>query len=184
MNVQSRQGLGLVGVLICLLAGLCACSATPAAAPSQPTQELSSPNTATPTVEEPMTDESPVPTPGDTLAPADVPPAEVIEKATAPVSPTLPLPDNPALQELVMQAQNDLAQRLGVEVDRIDLVELTPVVWPDGSLGCPEPGMAYTQVQVEGLLIRLRAGKRIYAYHSGGGQPPFLCEQATTGDKP
>jgi hypothetical protein len=108
----------------------------------------------------------------------------VIDEVTVPVSPTLPLPGNPALQALVIQVKNDLAQRLGVEADQIDLVELTPVVWPDGSLGCPEPGMAYTQVQVEGLLIRLRAGKRIYAYHSGGGQPPFLCEQATTSDKP
>jgi hypothetical protein len=135
-------------------------------------------------VEEPVIDESSSATPEETLTPETISPGEVIEGPTAPISPTLSLPDNPALQALVMQAIDDLAQRLDIDADRIDLVELTPVVWPDGSLGCPEPGMAYTQVQVEGLLIRLRAGKRIYAYHSGGGQPPFLCEQATTNDKP
>jgi hypothetical protein len=40
--------------------------------------------------------------------------------------------------------------------------------------------VAYTQVQVEGLLIRLRVGKRVYEYHSGGGRPPFLCEQPSS----
>jgi hypothetical protein len=39
--------------------------------------------------------------------------------------------------------------------------------------------MAYAQVQVEGVLIRLRAGQRDYSYHGGAGSPPFLCLQAT-----
>jgi hypothetical protein len=45
-------------------------------------------------------------------------------------------------------------------------------------LGCPQPGLAYTQVQQEGLLIRLRVGKRLYNYHSGGGSAPFFCEKS------
>jgi hypothetical protein len=56
------------------------------------------------------------------------------------------------------------------------VVEMRTVVWPDGSLGCPEPDVAYIQVQRDGLLIRLRARRRVYQYHSGGGRPPFLCE--------
>jgi hypothetical protein len=36
--------------------------------------------------------------------------------------------------------------------------------------------VAYSQVQVEGLLIRLRAQDHVYAYHSGGGRALFLCE--------
>ena len=95
-----------------------------------------------------------------------------------PSSPTIPTPSSAGLQGLLADAKEDLAPRLSIPVEQIDLVELSPVVWPDGGLGCPEPGMAYTQVQQEGLLIRLRAGKQIYPYHSGGGRPPFLCEQA------
>ena len=114
------------------------------------------------------------------LTPIPAPPIQVIEEVTVTVSPTIPMPSSPGLQKLVMQAIEDLAQRLSIEADQIDLVEAEAVVWPDGSLGCPEPGVAYTQVQQEGMRIRLRAGKRIHSYHSGGGRPLFFCEQATT----
>jgi hypothetical protein len=95
------------------------------------------------------------------------------------LSPTIPTSSDLARQDLVVQAKGDLAQRLSVDVDQIDLIEARAVVWPDSSMGCPQPGVAYTQVRRDGLLIRLRVGKRIYNYHSGGNRSPFLCEQAT-----
>jgi hypothetical protein len=79
----------------------------------------------------------------------------------------------------VEQAQADLARRLGIDPREIEVVVVEAVVWPDGGLGCPEPGAAYTQVQIDGLRIRLRAGEQVYSYHAGGGQAPFLCERAT-----
>ncbi len=109
-------------------------------------------------------------------------PTQVIQEETVAVNPTIPSPSDPALQGLVMQAKENLAGRLSVGVDQIDLIEAEAVVWPDSSLGCPRPGMMYTQVQHDGSFIRLRVGKRIYDYHSGGNRPPFLCEQATKGD--
>jgi hypothetical protein len=54
------------------------------------------------------------------------------------------------------------------------------VTWPDTSMGCPQPGMAYLQVPQDGMLIRLNAGGRVYAYHSGGNRAPFLCHQEAT----
>lgn len=78
--------------------------------------------------------------------------------------------------EQVGQAKDDLARRLSIEVNRIELVEVQQVVWSDSSLGCPQPGMAYVQVQRDGLLIRLRVGEIVYNYHSGGGRTPFLCD--------
>ena len=77
---------------------------------------------------------------------------------------------------MVVFAREDLANRLGIPVEQIELITMEFVTWPDGSLGCPEPGVEYIQVQREGTLIRLRADKHIYQYHSGGGRPPFLCE--------
>lgn len=112
------------------------------------------------------------------VGPVTSPSAHVVEEVTVPISPTIPTPSSPGLQGLVAEAREDLAQRLSIPVEQIDLVEFRPVVWPDGALGCPQPGKSYIQVQQEGLLIRLRAGKQIYPYHSGGGTPPFLCEQA------
>ena len=51
------------------------------------------------------------------------------------------------------------------------------MVWPDASLGCPQPDMFYIQIPHDGLLIRLSVDGKVYAYHSGGGYDPFLCEQ-------
>lgn len=112
------------------------------------------------------------------LAPVVSPSARAIEEVDVPAIPTIPTPSSPGLQGLVAQARENLAQRLSIPAEQIELVEVRPVVWPDGAMGCPQPGMSYIQVQQEGLLIRLRAGKQVYSYHSGGGTPPFLCEQA------
>ncbi len=113
-----------------------------------------------------------------------IPPTQVIQEIVVTVSPTVPLPPNVALHGLVMQAKEDLARRLSVKVDEIELVEAKEVVWPDSSLGCPQPGMAYTQVLQNGSLVRLRVGKRVYNYHSGGGRSLFLCEQTAKGGSP
>jgi len=80
--------------------------------------------------------------------------------------------------KMVIHAREDLAQRLSVEVDRIRVLEVRNVTWPDAGLGCPQPGMMYAQGLHEGLLIRLGVGKKMYFYHSGGTGEPFLCEQS------
>ncbi len=86
-------------------------------------------------------------------------------------------PMDPALLPLADAARKDLAQRLKVSLDAIEIEEAKTVVWPDGSLGCPKPGLVYPQVLVDGALVRLRHGGRTYDYHSGGSRPPFLCER-------
>ena len=52
--------------------------------------------------------------------------------------PELPIaePTEPALKRLVTQARQDLAERLGIEAEDIELLELQELVWPDTSLGC------------------------------------------------
>ncbi len=120
---------------------------------------------------------SPVSTPSKefrivaTLAPQPDEQENTVNKTTP-----LPNPSDPYQAGLIGQAKDDLAKRLSIASDQINLVESKPVEWPDGSLGCPQPGMAYTQVMVDGLLIRLQVGEKIYEYHSGGNRSPFLCE--------
>jgi len=87
---------------------------------------------------------------------------------------------SPGLQPVVDLALDDLAERLAIEAAQIVVIEVKEVVWPDASLGCPQPGMAYIQVPQDGLLIRLVVEGREYAYHSGGIHDPFLCEPAPT----
>jgi hypothetical protein len=85
-------------------------------------------------------------------------------------------PTDPKLKDLVNQAKDDLAERLEIPTDSIDLLEAQEVTWPDSSLGCPKPGLSYMQVLQEGARIRLRAEGRTYHYHSGADGAPFYCE--------
>jgi hypothetical protein len=86
---------------------------------------------------------------------------------------------NSIKKRMVMRAKKDLAHRLSVESDQINLLEVRPVTWPDASLGCPQPGKVYTELPQDGLLIRLEVAGRMYFYHSGENVDPFLCEQTS-----
>ena len=45
--------------------------------------------------------------------------------------------------------------------DQVAIERAESVVWNDGSLGCPEPGMAYTQALVKGYWVVVEAaGKK------------------------
>ena len=93
--------------------------------------------------------------------------------------PTIPTRDKGVDIEnpLLIQAKEDLAVRLGISPNQIALLSYEELVWPDASLGCPQPGMAYIQVIQDGALIRLRAEGQVYDYHSGGNRGVFLCEE-------
>ena len=88
-------------------------------------------------------------------------------------------PDLPVVSESlageVDQAVEDLRGRIGTD-DLIEVIVAFELTWPDGSLGCPEPGMSYTQALVEGYRIELTDGDRVYGYHGELGREPFLCE--------
>jgi len=83
----------------------------------------------------------------------------------------------PGLRPSVARAVEDLAARTSVDPAAITVVSAKLVVWPDTSLGCPQPGMRYLQVPQDGALIELAVAGRSYRYHMGGNRiQPFLCE--------
>jgi len=110
-------------------------------------------------------------------------PTSVLKATTAPVKDA----ENPSpvldetLKSLINQAKDDLSERLGVDVSAINLVSAKAVSWPDASLGCPQPGMAYIQVPEDGAQIILQVEEILYAYHSGGSRGLFLCEKGAKG---
>ena len=149
-----------LGVIALFIATIVSCGPAPASPSDNAT--VSSP-LATATV-------SPYPSPAGTPVSTPAPGKETNQLNATP-NPTSP----PTEMAQVTQAKQDLSKRLSVSLDQIELVNFTPVTWPDGSLGCPEPGMMYTQVLVEGYRIQLRSGGRVYEYHGGGTRAPFLC---------
>jgi hypothetical protein len=64
------------------------------------------------------------------------------------------------------RARKELAARLGVPATEVKVDTLERTTWPDRSLGCPEPGMAYAQVLTPGFVIRLQHEGRSYTYHA------------------
>jgi len=84
------------------------------------------------------------------------------------------------LKSFVDVAVADLVGRLRVDPASVAVVSARSMQWPDRSLGCPQPGMAYPQTPVDGALIELVVGGVAYRYHSGGSRGPFLCESSST----
>jgi hypothetical protein len=72
----------------------------------------------------------------------------------------------------------DASARTGVPKGSLEIVTAEERTWPDGSLGCPVPGMAYTQVVVDGYRIVVRAGARTLDYRGSGPGRFRLCEVA------
>ena len=100
---------------------------------------------------------------------------------SAPEEDTTNAPTNPSGTRApdVVRAVDDLAASLGVDADEVGVVAVEEVSWNNGSRGCAEPGMMYTQAIVEGTRITLRVDATDYEYHSGGSRPPARCDRPT-----
>jgi hypothetical protein len=84
-------------------------------------------------------------------------------------------PPAPALQALIDAALDDAARRTKLEASKLKVISVEAVTWPDGSLGCPQPGMLYTQALVPGYRIRIGAGGEVLDYHAGTRGSLVLC---------
>ena len=67
------------------------------------------------------------------------------------------------------------AARAKVGRDKLVIVRAEPVVWNDGSLGCPEPGMMYTQALINGYWVVIEAAGQTYDFRVGRGGSFQLC---------
>jgi hypothetical protein len=107
-----------------------------------------------------------------TSTPATAPPA------ASGVTPQAPPSTGDALaasDPLVQSAIADLSQRTGVAADSIEVLKAEHVTWSDGSIGCPQPGLSYTQALIEGARVILKIGDQLFFYHSRDGGNQFLC---------
>lgn len=79
------------------------------------------------------------------------------------------------IEEATRQAVDDLAARLDVDPEQIEVSSAGAVTWSDGSLGCPEPGKMYTQSLVPGFRVILTVDGTDHAYHAAEGRELFYC---------
>lgn len=94
-------------------------------------------------------------------------------------NPSLPIPAVRDMESVIENARADLAQRLSIPASQISLIESREVIWADSSLGCPQSGNTYTQVQTPGYLIILESNGNQFVYHANIHNHVFYCENPT-----
>lgn len=98
--------------------------------------------------------------------------------AAEPVPTTTP---RPAIQgevpdELMQRILADASERTGVDRSALRVLRSEAAVWNDGSLGCPEPGVLYTQQIIDGYWVELVADAAVLDYRLNSSGAFFLCE--------
>jgi hypothetical protein len=111
--------------------------------------------------------------PSRSLVPSSVQPTRLPDPASPGPSGSFDLPGS-IIDPVVAEA----ARLAGVPVDQVTVTSGEAVTFPDGGLGCPVPGMAYTQVQVEGFKIVVEAGGASYDFRGTGPDKFRLCEKS------
>ena len=85
------------------------------------------------------------------------------------------MPMIPTLESIVESVLENAATRTGIARANLTVESAISVTWPDGSLGCPQPGMIYTMALVPGYRIQVRAGKDLLDYHASRRGHFVLC---------
>jgi hypothetical protein len=120
-------------------------------------------------------DQSPLEQPissSPTSAPADAT-TDATTDATA-AQPTASVAGIPG--DLLNNVLSDAAQRTGVATDALVVTRAEVMTWPDGSLGCPEPDMFYTQALVDGYWIVLEAESQTLDYRADSDMNWRICD--------
>ncbi|MEZ5474990.1 MAG: hypothetical protein R3E72_08305 [Steroidobacteraceae bacterium] len=100
----------------------------------------------------------------------ETPPAEPAAPGEAIATERVPK----SLRAAVLQhARTGLADKRGSLV----IKSARRVTWNDGSMGCPQPGMFYTQALVPGYLLVVSDGDREIAYHTDLKRNYLRCDQ-------
>jgi hypothetical protein len=138
-----------------------------------------SPSATQPTVEQPASASQPTQAPAPelpTAGPTNTSAPQIATPRATPADPAESQPDQPA-DELVQAASRGLARHLGVDEGSLTLQGAVPQQWPDGSLGCPEPGAVYLQVITPGFVLTFTGNGGTYTVHAGEGKEQIvLCD--------
>lgn len=103
------------------------------------------------------------------------PKPEPIEPTPPPTTPPVVTGAVPA--ELLAAIMADAESRAATSA-ALTVVRAESVTWSDGSLGCPEPGMMYTQALVDGYWVVLDSGGQQMDYRATANGSFKLCVDA------
>jgi len=89
-----------------------------------------------------------------------------------------------SLHSITEAALADASRRTGLVPGDLKVISADAVTWPDGSLGCPQPGRMYTQASVPGFRVRIGAGGRVLDYHANARGGLVLCPAGRSTEPP
>jgi hypothetical protein len=171
-NKLQKPTLMAVSIVFILTLVLAACApVTPAGSDSPGTE----PEEVEPSPSTPLGDPA-VPTP--TMPPRDLPPGREL----APGAGTPQIPETPIIgevpEDLLAEMYAYMQDDMGLDPAQFTLVRAESVIWPDGSLGCPQPGMMYTMALVEGYWVQVMVGEELVDFRASQNGGFQLCEQS------
>ena len=135
-----------------ILAAAVSANCTTSAGEEQPKRSSSAITPSPPRKPEPVPSSAP---PSGKLVTAEVPP-DLIEKMRA-----------------------DLAEHAGIAASAAKVVVAESITWPNGAMGCAEPGQMYTQATIPGYRVEFEHEGRTYSYHAAQRGGFFkLCENS------
>lgn len=117
----------------------------------------------------PPDDDAPEPTQPTSTKPS----GDEVPGTSAPVGGEVP-------EALLQAVLSDAAERTGLSTSDFAAIRAQAYEWPDGSLGCPEPGQVYPQVITPGYHVELEiADGTRYDYRLTERGSFKLCEAST-----
>jgi hypothetical protein len=78
--------------------------------------------------------------------------------------------------DVMGRIQEHLARRVDAPADELAVRRAEARVWPDGAMGCPQPGLNYTSAPVDGYWIVLEHQGRDYDYRVSRSGLMVMCE--------
>lgn len=118
---------------------------------------------------------TPGPSPTSTVGSPSTESPTAAESPTAPSTAPTQEDSVDMLQAVVDAASADLLGRTTSGTATVEVVLARAETFPDSALGCPQPGVAYAQAQVDGFRVLLGRGDRVWLYTAGPDGVPALC---------
>ena len=113
-------------------------------------------------------------------APVSTPvsPTQAVVSTPTPAPTLLPtlIPADASLASESTQAVRQIAgDALGVAPGQVKVVSITPMDWPDASLGCPDPDMMYGQVITPGYQAQVEVDGQVHDVHMDENGHGVVC---------
>ncbi len=96
-----------------------------------------------------------------------------IEPAASPSASTV---EGEVPASMVEQLRSELASQKGLNAADVKVVSAQSMNWPNGAIGCPRPGVMYTQAIVPGYRVVLEVAGERFAYHASKKGQFKLCK--------